>query len=871
MGLKRVSMSQPEIEGMELLGLVGEGTCGSIFIARTLEGFQPVLPNTKWYAVRVFNAISINRHLIENMLRRLENGTYPGSVVPIAWRESKQGSRCMIMPMLADVDEERLTIAIRCLQDRLVEYPENDAWPVIGKLALALGDMHRRKIPHGNIKPGNIFFKDNGNFYLTDFAMGQMPGVGMLPRPEALLYAPPEQITNPNGYLDGMGYSWDNYAFGIIAFRLLTGKYPICEATAHILPPESDLANIPNPGATLPMIPSPSEMLDLESWSREPSDAVERKKRGVIQKCLSLNPEDRYSDMNEVLRVWDDIEEDTMAAEQKAILLKRSRRNKLVTVSALILASACISLLVSKLGESVIKDISHSSAINKLSKKIALFELESKNAEAIVSDAQSTKRTYEAKKIALNAQSKAATASLRGQLNAISLTNDHLVEWIMRITNKEVPALKAPDPSSKVIADELRELLKLIENDKQAAAVRAATLMQLAELEIHGNKTAAADALIDRAEAAWAELEKQEDKKQQDERLAARVARGRLACLLQAFDTGDTELAKRILPKARKDMDKISGGDANEVQRLNAAMQIIDGSLLIDSQPAQALEHFKLALQDLEGLHQALPDHIVMRSRISHYAIKTAAIAESLDLLDDAAKLRGTAATHLRSILESNPDLQMAKVDLARIEILSAESDMRSGDDVDGAAKLQTAEKLLSELPANDLSPDGVSMQVATAMGLRSVLLRDQSRRTDAIKLLDNAISIAKKIVEAHPEAQEPLYRLAIFHWQKAGLSGDAGKTTDKLTHGKQAADLMQGLLSTNANQKEVALRRSLAYLYGDLGKTAQSKGLKSEAVSFFRRATIMWQSLLDVHEKNIEYLDGLKWSRSRYQQVGGR
>ena len=162
-------------------------------------------------------------------------------------------------------------------------------------------------------------------------------------------------------------------------------------------------------------------------------------------------------------------------------------------------------------------------------------------------------------------------------------------------------------------------------------------------------------------------------------------------------------------------------------------------------------------------------------------------------------------------------------------------------------------------------------MQTATAMGLRSVLLRDQNRRTDAIKLLDNAISIAKKIVKAHPEAQEPLYRLAIFHWQKAGLSGDAGKSTEKLTHGKQAADLMQGLLSTNANQKEVALRRSLAYLYGDLGKTAQSKGLKSEAISFFRRATIMWQSLLDVHEKNIEYLDGLKWSRSRYRQVGGR
>ena len=54
-------MVQPEIEGMELLGLVGEGACGSIFIARDLEGSPPTLPDTKWYAVRVYNALAINR------------------------------------------------------------------------------------------------------------------------------------------------------------------------------------------------------------------------------------------------------------------------------------------------------------------------------------------------------------------------------------------------------------------------------------------------------------------------------------------------------------------------------------------------------------------------------------------------------------------------------------------------------------------------------------------------------------------------------------------------------------------------------------------------------------------------------------------
>ena len=109
-------MVQPEIEGMEVLGPVGEGACGSIFIARDLEGGEPTLPDTKWYAVRVFNAIAINRPLIENMVRRLDKAApIRNRLCPSPGKDSKQGSRCMIMPMLADVDEDKLTIAIRSL------------------------------------------------------------------------------------------------------------------------------------------------------------------------------------------------------------------------------------------------------------------------------------------------------------------------------------------------------------------------------------------------------------------------------------------------------------------------------------------------------------------------------------------------------------------------------------------------------------------------------------------------------------------------------------------------------------------------------------------------------------------------------------
>ena len=858
-------MVQPEIEGMEVLSPIGEGACGSIFIARDIEGSEPTLPDTKWYAVRVFNAIAINRPLIENMVRRLSSGSYPKSVVPIVWKGSKQGSSCMIMPMLADVDEDKLTIAIRSLQDRLDLYPETDAWPVVEQLARALGEMHQRKIAHGNLKPGNIFFNEDDSLCLTDFAMGQMPGVSMLPFTDALLYAPPEQLREPDGYLEGKGYAWDNYAFAVIAFRLLTGKFPRCEATFHQIAPKPGEGHVTGIEADLIKMAERLEHRELEGWSSEASDALERKRRGIIHKCLSLNPEGRYSDMNEVLRAWDDIDADARAANEKAGLLKRARISKLAMVGSIALAAACVFVCILLSGFLAHQKYKRSSDLKEYNKKIALLEQETKGAQVNASLAIKAKQDTETSRRALQHQAATSKASLRNQLNALSITNDHLVEWLMRTTNQDFPELSATDPASEIITEELRGLLKLLEGDQEAAPVRVAALIQLAELEIHRNKTSAADALVDQAESEAALLT------EQTADFAPRLARARLVCLLQAFDNKDSELAERILPKARKNIDAISGGDANEVRRINAVMQIIDGSVIEETNPEMALKHFQLALKDLEGIHQALPEHIPIRSRISHYALKSASIAESLELFDDATKLRGKAADHLRSILKKNPELTLAKIDLAKIQLLSAESAMQAGDQTQGSAQLKLAEGLLSELSAEDTSPNGASMQKATAMGLRSVLLRDLGKRTDAAKLLDQAMGIVGKIVKIHPEAREPLYRLAVFHWQRASLYGDARDTKNELAQGKLAAEFMQRLLKKGAQQKEIELRRSLAYLYGDLGYTAQNKGLKSDAIAMYKNATTMWQSLINVHGKNLEYMDGLKWSKSRYRGLGGK
>ena len=279
------------------------------------------------------------------------------------------------------------------------------------------------------------------------------------------------------------------------------------------------------------------------------------------------------------------------------------------------------------------------------------------------------------------------------------------------------------------------------------------------------------------------------------------MARARLSCLMQSLDQKDPKFTTALLPKARRDIQAITSGDENETRRINAVMQIIDGTMIQTTDPAKALEHFQLALKDLDGVHKAIPDHVAVRSDLARFALHSATLAESLDRVEDSARLRGEAAVHLRWLLKNNPKLKLAKVKLAEIDIMAAESDMRAGNDTQGAAKLTAAEKLLSGLSADDTSPDGASMQIAHAKGLRAVLLRDRGRTTDAAKSLDEAIKLTEKIVAAHPDASEPLYRLAVFHWQRGGLSGDAGDTTGELAQGKKAAELMQRLLKVGAGK----------------------------------------------------------------------
>jgi len=484
---------------------------------------------------------------------------------------------------------------------------------------------------------------------------------------------------------------------------------------------------------------------------------------------------------------------------------------------------------------------------------------------------QQKKETQSAKSSAIQAKVAQEKAEIlekkhRDQLVSLGVTNDHLIAWMMRDHSQDLPELQQSATARDTLIGELQQFLKITQESAQFQPVRARIMMQLAELEIHKRHPAKADVLLDSAVAAW------DRSKIEEPGHAYRVARARLACLIQATELGKNELAQQLLLKARKAAEADPADGKIENRRLQAVMHILDARMHQSENPEKALEDFEAAIEDMKGIQRTLTEHIIVRSDLARYTLEAAKLADSLNRMNEATRLRDQAVIWLKELLKKTPELQFPKIQLAEIHLISASSAINQGRDQEAVVSLDKAETLLKNMPAHDLSLKGAPMQNAKAKGLRAILLRDAGKTTEAKRLFEEAIQMMNQIV-VHQKDQpsgsnEALYQLAILHWQYAGMIGDSGDKKAELAEGKKAADLMEELLKKGAGKYDIGIRRALGYLYGDLGHTAAQQGYQPLAAGYYKSASTIWQSLLDKHGKEQEYTDGLKWSQERYKQV---
>ena len=206
-------------------------------------------------------------------------------IVPLLSAGESNGLPYFSMPF---VEGESLRVRLA----RHGELPVNDAIRILREIAAALAYAHEHGIVHRDIKPDNVLLS-GGSAMVTDFGVakalsassnaehGGMTSLGVALGTPA--YMSPEQATaDPT-----IDHRADIYAFGVLAYELLTGQPPFAGRT-----PQNLLA------AHVTEAPEP---ISKRRASLPPTLAA------LVMRCLEKRPADRPQSAAEVVHALDDI------------------------------------------------------------------------------------------------------------------------------------------------------------------------------------------------------------------------------------------------------------------------------------------------------------------------------------------------------------------------------------------------------------------------------------------------------------------------------------------------------------------------------------------------------------------------------------
>ena len=252
---------QLQIEGYEILGCLGEGGMGIVYLARqvsldrkvAIKVMSPALLKDPSFGARFDREIAA--------LVRL---SHPHIVTIFDRGQSAAGHVYYIMEYVegrdggAPIDVERL-IADRCLSSQQVR-------ALMLQVVQALGFAHREGIIHRDVKPSNILIDRHGFAKVADFGIASMrasratrhvtvanQSVG------TAIYMSPEQQRDAAS----VDHRSDIYATGVMLYQMLTGDLP----QAGYEPPSKVVAGL-----------SPQ-------WD------------AIVAKALQQRPENRFPDM----------------------------------------------------------------------------------------------------------------------------------------------------------------------------------------------------------------------------------------------------------------------------------------------------------------------------------------------------------------------------------------------------------------------------------------------------------------------------------------------------------------------------------------------------------------------------------------------
>lgn len=283
-------MQAPDIFGYTLLNEEGTGTFGTVFQARW---------NAEWEcAVKVLAPEAVNAAYVSWCAEKLSAGESHPNIAAIYGFDLAHlpgYTSCAWIPRIPGVPHN--------MEEAAGTWTMDQAGVALTKLASAIAWLHERGIIHTGLTPKNVLLVDGtpDGVCVTDVGQGMVDGAQ---KADWLAHAPyfsPERCRGEAPQGESSGEAWDVFAFGVLAFKLLTGRLPRAEEYFRSLEKPKSRKKSQAGVLDLTVLAKRLENEAVVGWGSRASSGAELSMRRVIDRCLALLPGQRYAHMNEVL------------------------------------------------------------------------------------------------------------------------------------------------------------------------------------------------------------------------------------------------------------------------------------------------------------------------------------------------------------------------------------------------------------------------------------------------------------------------------------------------------------------------------------------------------------------------------------------
>lgn len=801
---------KPILPGYQIGELIGEGVCGRVWAAEDPVGNA--------VAVRTLNALSVNLDLIREVGRRLHGVTVEGhGPIPI-WLQALDLKPAMeVTPLIVDVVEGKMIP--RNLQARLSDYlATSEAQAVVKCLAKALASLHRRQVVHGNLKPGNVFISEEGRILVGDYGLGWMPGIDVLGFSDSLLYMSPEQLQDPSGFYREAGYRWDVFSFGVLAYRLLEGKFPRCHDSFDDVAPAAGVLHKEGIEADFGGVAHELLKEEVRPWKGEHDEAL----KSIIKRCLSLNPEERFRDMVELCEVW---ERETLsarhAAEMEVVARKlrvgrRWKRGLGWGLAASILVGAAAG-------------IGWGTREHLLARKIERVDIERASAKKVEKEAILSRDQAAAGKEIAESELEQA----RRDITELATSRGRLLDWVLAEGGDGLPTLIGREGRLQLLDKQYQNLV----NSRGSLAKEWQQQWQ--------------------AERALLALARNEPEEARDY-VANEVSRlgglGLTRLLLK--ESGSEEVSREDLALARSLAKKVSGPQEPWLQ---AALDLVEvRSLERSGQKDRSLRLLSELAAKVGRLPSSEPGTISLwRTQLQREA---ADVAEGAGREELAAEFREEMVKDLRNELGADGLSEAVKKELAEQFVIAAEG---LAEQSYSRGELAKARALADE--ALRLIPESAQSRVQIALAVHHAVIggceRENGHTEAARKALDAGLALLEEPRKEPADERWRAYRQGMLKWQLSGVLGQANEPEKELALGREALEMMRALLrESQLRPSSIQVHHVIGYLSGDLAQACETAKKKKERDEYLDEAIESWKFLRAADPEEPEYVAGLAW-----------